>query len=133
MPSKRGPMTPEAKAAWQASIAANPANHKPASGTEPQGDGMGPGWGGPAGGAGGPFAGGVVTAEMKANKALRVEAHLDNLHGIAFDLKNPAAVRAMASDKSISHLVGSKVKLVGGDEDDNPIDTKVTIEFVRPK
>jgi len=45
-------------------------------------------------------------------------------------------VRLAAADKVMDRVEGrpgQKLAIVGGDEGDRPIDTKITIEFIRPK
>ena len=135
----RKPRSPEATAAWKASIAANPANNKPASGIPA----MGAGWGGEASNHPRPafsedplpYQGKRLPADLKERKEEILDELRLKLVNIALDEDTPLPLQIIASDKALDRLEGKpgqKLAIVGGDDGDNPVSTTVTVEFVRP-
>ena len=116
------------------------------SGTPRGGNGPagGQGWGGPAKGAGQAYgvkggAGGrpvKAISQMKAEERAILELELQELKLTRARTAENEMTRLSAINSLENRLMGlppAKVAHVGGDEDDNPIKTAITVEFVRAK
>lgn len=105
---------------------------------------FGKGLHGPANGPGAP----PITSEMAAEltrlrndpdqkraRAERGELMTRKMEDLAItgESEQTQLAAAIAAANRLLGAVPSKMAVVGGDEDDRPVETKVTVEFVRPK